>query len=292
MSIPISLFLNYSVFLTEYPQSFQVPFGAIKSGTPLFSLTSFSSFPNIVVQAIGQAGKVIRVKPNSSGEVDSSTELTTGLTGESEYTVFGLDGYQDQGFGPIIAFMSVTGSTQLRVRFQDGEGFLDPVTIAVDPTIPLRGLALEDITDDAFPVLDLALIRQISGTTGRVIVYPRISPTQFGAPVESPIVLRSVTNTNSTLDYVIVAGGGVAPSRMFVLGDDRVRVYQSTRTGEFKPINEIMLPANQVPLGIMRSNLQMGEASLLVNVKDASSDSAKSVLVYNGTTLVKTLNYL
>lgn len=270
--------------LNLVPSSVTLPFPSVLSGAVLRSASMNAvNDRSIIAQTAGQPGTVTVVQFHA-GTMQAPSQIATGLSGDSEFIAAGNDGVGSGSHRPVLAFLKVTGGTMLTVRFGDNQGgFGAPIELPVDPAAGLRSPTLADVDGDG--LVDLLIISQGSGTDGHLIVYPRVSATAFGSPIESPIVLRSTTPTRTTVDFSVgnlLADDCCTPrTEVAVLGDDRVRIYRGS-AGVFTFASEIMLPADSVPLGILAAS-QVTDSfydSLIVNSASSLSAQSKSIIVY------------
>jgi hypothetical protein len=295
-----------------------LPFGPVKAGDAVE--LNFGSTHRIFAQAVNQPGQVIDLSFDTSGALTNAS-LDTGLDGESDYVAAGIDTGFFGGGGPasavqgkslvgnsfsstnlVLAFLSNTGAsgTQLTARFDYSQptsdmregraararsqnaasNFTAPFVLSVDPSVPLRSLKLADVTGDG--LVDLLVIKQVAGSDALLLVYPRLSETSFGAPIESPIVTRSATPARGVNELSIgSSGGGGYATHIYILGDDRVRLYKNNGTGAFVADGEIVMPAGRIPTGIADSDLNGDHRTdILVTVKTSSSPETKSLRVY------------
>jgi hypothetical protein len=270
--------------LNLVPSSVTLPFTSVLSGAVLRSASMNAvNDRSIIAQTAGQPGIVTLVQFHA-GTMQTPIQIATGLSGDSEFMAAGNDGAGAGGHRPVIAFLKVTGGTMLTARFGDSQGgFGAPIELPVDPAAALRSPSLADVDGDG--LVDLLLISQGSGTDGHLIVYPRVSATAFGSPIESPVVLRSTIPTRTTVDFSVgnlLTDDCCTPrTEVAVLGDDRVRIYRGS-AGVFTFASEIMLPADSVPLGILAAS-QVTDSfydSLIVNSASTLSAQSKSIIVY------------
>lgn len=263
----------------EHDANISLPFNLVNAGTVL-RRSDFNDFGNsdVIAQLPGQPGTLTSVYFSFTG-MEPAVQLASGLTGESEFVAAGRDKYYPpQAF---LAFLKVTGGTELTVRFSDGFGndvFGPPVNLPVDPIANLRSPQLADVNGDG--LVDLVLIKQLSGNSGRLVVYSRTSATTFGPPIESPIVLRNRTPVKQTMDYAVGNFvGDYTTGEIAVLGDSSVRVYQQDLNGIFVVIREYQLPMGNIPLGIASREIPSGD-SLAVSVASSTSPQSRSMLLY------------
>lgn len=259
--------------------SISLPFNLVNAGTVL-RRSDFNDFGNsdVIAQLPGQPGTLTSVYFSFTG-MEPAVQLASGLTGESEFVAAGRDKYYPpQAF---LAFLKVTGGTELTVRFSDGFGndvFGPPVNLPVNPTANLRSPQLADVNGDG--LVDLVLIKQLSGNSGNLVVYNRTSATTFGPPIESPIILRNRTPVKQTMDYAVGNFvGDYTTGEIAVLGDSSVRVYQQDSNGIFVVIREYQLPMGNIPLGIASREIPSGD-SLVVSVASSTSPQSRSMLLY------------
>ncbi|MFN0140543.1 MAG: Ig-like domain-containing protein [Pyrinomonadaceae bacterium] len=256
-----------------------LPFNLVNAGTVLRrSDFNDSGDPHVIAQLPGQPGTLTSVHFSFTG-MEPAVQLASGLTGESEFVAAGRDKYYPpQAF---LAFLKVTGGTELTVRFSDGFGndvFGPPVNLPVDPTANLRSPQMADVNGDG--LVDLVLIKQLSGNGGRLVVYNRTSATTFGPPIELPIILRNRTPVKQTMDYAVGNFvGDYTTGEIAVLGDSSVRVYQQDSNGIFAVIREYQLPMGNIPLGIASREMPSGD-SLAVSVASSTSPQSRSMLLY------------
>jgi len=273
--------------------SLTLPFGAVRSGTS--ADVNNDGKVDILAQPVGQAGNVTLVLMDGAGGIQSTTSFATGLDGEAEVIATGLDDVNSPAglslnsvkpnFGTppvrrrVLAFLSVTNGTSLTVRFFDPfGGFTPPVTLPVDPAVPLRSLTLYDVTGDH--LVDLIAIKR-TANGDRVVVFPRISGTQFGAPIDSPIAVRAASTALTTMDYAIGDFDADSQDDLAVIGDDRVRIYRGDGSGVFTLLGELELPEGVVASAIATpyGAVAVGE-DLIVVTRDADSPERKSLLLY------------
>jgi hypothetical protein len=276
-----------------------LPYGAVSSGAITKGL-GFGSLMKVFTQGSEQAGSVTDLV-FQSGQMLAPATLSTGLNQESAYLASGRD--QSGSRREILAFLAATGDEPLTVRYRSPNAVSDefdeeadytaPVVVPVGSSSPLRSLKLQDVNGDRR--LDVLAIKPVSGTDARLVVILREEPEPensfalslssgdaFLAPVESPITIRSSTAARGVDDFAFVGGGGLEP-HLYVLGDDRVRVYDpdGSGTGAFIPAGEIILPAGQIPTGIAVGDLSNDSLTdVLVTMRDASAPETKSVLLY------------
>lgn len=261
---------------------FALPFTIVSVGAVLGNsgLHQGTGDATVFAQVSGQPGSVVSIYSNSAGELQPATSLATGLSHECDSMAVA----RDSDHRPVIAFLSTTGGTALTVRFGSIEfavapTFDEPVVLPTDPNARLRALSLADVTGDG--LLDLIAVKPLVGNAGRLVVYPRISATSFGDPVESPITLRSSDVVGGEADYAIGALVGASDADVAVLGDDWVRIYRGDGSGAFLPEREITLPDDETPTGITARPLTArNNDDLLVTTASLSSPGAKSLRVY------------
>ena len=283
-----------------------LPFGAVNSGVNLEF--NFNSNRAILAQLSGQPG-FVNETGFTSGMMQPSTSLATGLGGESDYIAAGLDVPQappsDSVAGdgaarslslhtlfslsgsnpPVLALLkNGSGVTSLTVRFGDDspEGFADPVVVPVESSVPLRNLALNDINHDG--LLDLMVLKPISGTDAKLVVYLRTSASTFGDPIESPVTVRTNVPAHG-VDFVIGKfGGSFNQTDIAVFGDDRVRIYQGDGAGGFVSGQELLVPADKIATGITAFDLTRdGRSDVIVTVTDVGNPLSKRALLYLNT---------
>lgn len=289
----------------------ELPFGAITSGSAYSP--GFSSTSELYTQITGLAGRV-RATSFANGLMQPPLDVTTGLDRESEETAFGLD-TQNFPNRKVLAFMARddSGGTLLTVRLGNTAGgggggpvdirasndapkrgataavnsaaesgdFGPPVSIPVAPNVKLRSLRLVDVTGDR--LVDLVAIRQVSGSDGRLVVFPRMPDNSFGAPVESPVVIRSGAETRGMVDISVGASSIPGETYIYVLADDRVGVYEGDAAGAFTLDDEIALPSGQVPTGIIDGNINNDfETDVIITTADTSSPESKYMLIALG----------
>jgi hypothetical protein len=204
---------------------------------------------------------------------------------------------------PVLAFLGTTSQgAELTVRTGNGgDGYNPPVVLPVEPDERLRTPKLHDINRDG--LVDLLLIRQVSPNESHLVVYPRISATQFGPPVESPITVRSAPATASTVDYSIAEFDASHVTSVAILGDDRVRFYAGDANGAFSPSGELALPNGTIPLAVTATSYHRGEplfadslSSVVVSTAAAGSPESRAVHVFlnrgNGFEPARVFGYL
>lgn len=258
-----------------------LPYGSVNSGA---SLSLANSQKQIFAQLVGRPGSVVSVSFDG-GTMQAPKTVATGLGGESEFTAAGLDPQQqpDGSNRAVLAFLTNgSGSTSLTVRFGDDSaaGYSDPVSLPVDSAAPLRSLTLTDIDHDG--LLDLLVLKPLTGTDANVIVYLRTSPTTFGSPIESPVTVRTTVPAKGAVDFVIGKfGGNFFQTDIAVLGDDRVRIYQGNGHGAFTSGQEIIVPAGKIATGITGFDVTKdGRSDVIVTAKDASTPGSRFALLY------------
>jgi hypothetical protein len=256
--------------------SLTLPFGAVRAGASV-DLNN-DGLRDILAQPVGQPGSVTAVFTDGTGGIGSIISLPTGLGRESDAIAAAAD--LDEGQRRVLAFLAVTGGSTITVSFSDGAGgFTAPVELPITSATHLRSLKLVDVTGDL--LVDLIAINQTSETGGSVLVFPRVSGTEFGAPVESPVTLRSDVAVTTTSDYVIGDFDGDLVRDLAVLDDGRVRVYRGNNAGSFSPLDDVVLPPGTIATAIATpyAGAITGE-DLVVVVRDADSAEFKSVLMY------------
>lgn len=292
-----------------------LPYGAVISGATL--ATNFGQLQKVFTQGAGQPGSATDLVFRF-GQMQLPVTLASGLAGESAYTAAGQDtgtGPEVETASQpreVYAFLSETGDA-LTVRYRSGAAsspggfalrgvkgaatpssihtlsdndefddeseFTAPAAVPLNASAPLRSLKLADVNGDG--LLDILAIKPVAGTGARLVVIPRVSGAGFGAPIESPITVRSTNPSNAVNDFSVGADSGGVITHVYVLGDDRVRVYETDGSGAFTPDGEIMLPSGQLPTGIAEGDLNDDSLTdVLLTTKDANAPDAKTLLAY------------
>jgi hypothetical protein len=215
-------------------------------------------------------------------------QLETGLSAECDYIAADYD--TTGNFRRVLVFDAPTDagtpqeSTAVTVRISDdNEGYSPPVSLPVEPGARLRTPRLLDVNGDRLQ--DLLLIRQVSDTEARVVLYPRVSENEFGAPVESPITTRSTPAAWPAYDYAAAVLEGSGAGGIAVLGDDRVRLYTVAPDGAFSLTREFTFPAGVVPVAVAagsyyKDNFNNIAGSLIVSTISTETPETGAVYVY------------
>lgn len=208
--------------------------------------------------------------------------IATGLQGESDFTAAGLDTTGLSNNPTVAAFLtSGSGATLLSVRFgnDSAEGFGDPLALPVDSSIPLRSLTVADINNDS--LLDVIVVKPVTGSVAKLVVYLRTSPSTFGSPIESSITVRTASPARGAVDFVLGRFAGNFNQDIAVLGDDRVRIYTGDGTGNFVSSGQAALPAGKIATGLTTYDLRRdGRSDLIVTASDTTTPTAKQLLVF------------
>lgn len=273
--------LIYSVSSGEFTPntSLLLPFGALSSGTNL----SFNSGARqqILAQLSGRPASVMDLSFDN-GAMQAPRTVATGLQGESDFTAAGLDTNGLSNTPTVVAFLtSGSGATSLTVRFGNDstEGFGDPLALPVDLSVPLRSLTLADINNDS--LLDVIVVKPVTGNLAKLVVYLRTSASAFGSPIESSITVRTTTPARAAVDFVIGRFAGNFNQDIAVLGDDRVRIYTGNGTGALVSSGEAALPAGKIATGLTTYDFwRDGRSDLIVTASDTITPTAKQLLVY------------
>lgn len=263
--------------------SLLLPYGALRSGANLDS--NFGNRHQIFAQLAGRPGSVTELTFENAA-MQSPTTISTGLSGESEYTAAGLDTSGPSNNRPVLAFLqNGSGATSLAVRFGTGavQGYTSPIFPPVDPAAPLRTLTLSDVNNDGLP--DLLVVKPLSGTAAKLVVYLRTSATTFGAPIETTIAVRATVPASGAVDFVLGSlAGGDSIKDIAVLGDDRVRVYQGDGIGGFVFVREVLITAGRIATGLTAFDVSAdGRSDLLVTTRSTTTPTAKDLRVYLNT---------
>ena len=259
------------------------PFGAVASGGGLPN--EFPTEKKVFVQLAGQPGALKAYKVDASN-ITNVGEIASGLTGESTSTTVGYDTFNWAG---VVAYVSTTEATGTVLgvsfgAFDPDDPDADPtfgnsITLPIEPTAKVRSLLLTDVNGDG--LVDLLITKPGAGNAGKVVTYLRISATEFAAPVESTVTLRTGAETKGQVDFVTGTLVGDLQPDVAVLGDDRVRLYRGNATGAFVADGEISLPAGKTPTGVQFARLSDSSlGGLLVTVRDAVAPTAKQLLAY------------
>lgn len=220
-----------------------------------------------------------------------TVSLQSGLIGESDYMAAASEIVGGQ-LKVVLAFLQTardetpSQTAALSVRFGNGQGaFGPPVELPVAPDARLRTLKLHDINGDG--LAELLLIREGADADARLVVYPRVAAGQFGAPVESPVAVRTAPAAHQTYDYtvnVLDAGGATSVA---ILGDDRVRIYTANADGAFALSGELTFPEGIVPAGIESSPYRKNSPTfsdssgvLVVSTAAAASPTSRALRVF------------
>ena len=198
--------------------------------------------------------------------VPQTTSIDSGLTVDAESIAAAADTVGPRL--PVLAFLgTTTDGAVVNVRIGDGAGGFNPaVALPTETGEQLRTLKLHDVNRDG--LVDLLAIRSVSPTESHLVVYPRVSASAFGAPVESPITMRSTPAAATTVDYAVAEFDATQSTTIAVLGDDRVRLYAGDANGAFLPSGDINLANGTVPLAIAGRSYHRG-GSFFDDVKGA-----------------------
>ena len=298
-----------------------LPYGAVSSGATLTNFgqlhrvfTQGAGQPGSVTDLVFRFGQMQLPVPLTTGLSQESGYMAagrdTGTGGGSEQTGLVLSSSSEPG--DVLALLNTTGDT-LTVRYRTGPAIVNdivlgsdsgaaasvsssaadndefddeteytaPVVVPLNASTPLRSMKLADVTGDG--LVDILAIRQVAGSDARLVVIPRASATSFGAPIESPITTRSTNPDKAVSDFSIGVVSGDFITYIYVLGDDRVRLYESNGSGAYVPDGEIMLP-RQIPTGITDGDLNYDSLTDVVvttqNTSAPDAPDAKSVHVF------------
>ncbi|HSO74338.1 MAG TPA: hypothetical protein VLU47_05830, partial [Blastocatellia bacterium] len=254
--------------------------GAVTCGASLD--LNDDGFADILAQPVGQPGSVIAVFTDGAGGLLSTATISTGLEVESESIAARGDVIGSRL--RVLAFLSTTGGTRLTVVFSDGAGgFTAPVELPVDASAQLRSLKLYDVNGDLMP--DLIAIRQLPGGDARLIVFTRISETEFAPGIESAITVRDTSSSTTLMDYAVGDFDADLLNDVAVIGDDRVRIYKGDGTGAYTLLSDVPLPAGVTASAIATpygGAVVVGE-NLIVVARDSAAPDRKMVLLYQNT---------
>lgn len=264
--------------------SLLLPFGAMRSGASL-QYGYYGTRQQIFAQLAGRPGSVADVTIDS-GTMAAPRTVDTTLAVESEYTAAGIDASYPVNNRPVVAFLkNGSGGTSLTVRFgnDSAAGYSDPVSLPVDSAAPLRSLQVVDVNRDGLQ--DLMVVKPVTGTDAKIVVYLRTTPSTFGDPIESSVTVRTAFPAKGASDFAVddlVEGPYYAD--IAVIGDDRVRIYQGNGTGAFVYSQQVILPAGRIVTGMTLYDVSRDRRpDLVVTASDVNSPASKFVLIYNQT---------
>jgi hypothetical protein len=259
----------------------QMETGAVVAGNSN-SVSLLNFFGNrTFLQLAGQPGTITEFNADQRENI-TQAQIPTLLESESQFISRGYDYSHDR---TVTAFLSNNQPGGAVIKFKSGNE--EPVDVPLPPGLVLHSLVVNDIDSNGYA--DILAIKELPGGGAKLISISRTSsnvPQQltgdwdFAPLIESDIIDR-VANPSNGLNNLVVGNFANANGReIAVLGDDRIRIYTVSPTGEFVIDQEMPIPAGEVPTGIYAYALRRSSfTDLLVTTQKAINPEAHSLFV-------------
>ncbi len=248
-----------------------------------------SSNNQTFVQLSGQTGIINIFDANIPNNI-TRTNVSTGLIGESGFIGVGRDIATGS---EVLAFLSKNGSV---IKLKVGDEPL--ITVPLSTGSVIHSVNLNDIDNNGFT--DIIAIKQLTDGSSRLVVVKRTAsnPVQslvdsgiFAATVESNIVERNVNPSNGLNNMIVGNFADNIGMEVAILGDDRVRIYNLGFSGAALFLQELVLPADEIPTGIYGYSMNYSNLlDLLITTKNSVIPESRTLFVYFNTEIINNLN--